>query len=656
LSALDGNDGFRIIGAAGTRSGYNIANAGDFSGDGLGDFVISTSPDNPSGTTGTSYYVVYGTASGFSATFDLTTLDGTNGFHIIGPTAGDVNRIASNAGDLNHDGYDDLAIGVADFASPGIHSPTNTGTVYVVYGEASASVNKSGGSGADTLTGGSFNDALSGMSGADKLYGRGGADTLDGGDGADTLDGGAGADTLTGGAGDDVYVVDNSSDVVTETSSANGDDRVQSSVTYTLGAHLERLTLTGVANINGVGNSLDNTIVGNAGNNLLNGGAGADTLTGGDGNDTYYVDDSGDVIVEATNNGTDSVFASVAWSLGADVEYLTLTGSAAISGVGNTLNNSLTGNSGANLLDGGLGADTMTGGGGNDIYYADNAGDVVVESAGGGADVVRASVTHTLGANVENLLMLGSAGIWGSGNDLANVIIGNSGANRIWTGAGQDFLDGGLGADTMIGGAGNDVYYIDQAGDVVTEAVNEGVDTVRSYVSHVLGANFENMLLVGAANSAGGGNGLNNLILGGVGNNKIWGGIGNDTLSGGAGNDTVHGGAGLDFLTGGAGADAFVFDTAPVASLADRITDFSVADDTFWLENAVFAKLGAAGALNAAFLRIGAEAADANDYIVYNSASGALYYDNNGNAAGGSSLIAMIGANKALTSADFLVI
>jgi len=184
---------------------------------------------------------------------------------------------------------------------------------------------------------------------------------------ADTLIGTAGPDTLIGLAGNDTYTVNHIGDIVIEAFNA-GIDLVNASVSYILPDNVENLTLTGSSNINGTGNSLHNTITGNSGNNTLNGGDGIDTLIGGLGNDVYVVDTTTDTIIEKANEGTDTVKSSVTYTLGDNLENLTLTGAAAINGTGNAGNNTLTGNSGNNTLNGGVGADTLTGGTGSDTF------------------------------------------------------------------------------------------------------------------------------------------------------------------------------------------------------------------------------------------------------------------------------------------------
>jgi Ca2+-binding RTX toxin-like protein len=364
-----------------------------------------------------------------------------------------------------------------------------------------------------------------------------------------TLNGGAGNDTMAGGLGNDTYVVDASGDVVQE-AAAEGTDLVQSSVSWTLPANVENLTLTGTSAINASGNELANTLTGNSGANLLDGGVGNDTLVGGAGNDTYVVDSTADVVTEGSNAGTDTVLVSVNWTLGNNLENLTLTGTSNLNGTGNSLANTIRGNAGNNILSGGAGSDTMIGGAGNDTYVVDATGDVVTELVGEGVDQVNSSVTYTLAGNVENLTLTGTSAINGTGNALDNVLLGNSANNTLTGGAGNDTLDGGTGNDTMVGGSGNDTYVVNVTTDVVTEVANEGVDTVWSSVTLTLGNNVENLQLLGTSAINGTGNALNNVLTGNSAANTLTGAAGNDTLDGAGGNDT---------LVGGAGADSYIF-------------------------------------------------------------------------------------------------
>jgi Ca2+-binding RTX toxin-like protein len=219
-----------------------------------------------------------------------------------------------------------------------------------------------------------------------------GNDTINGDSGNDTLDGGTGNDSLMGGTGNDSYAIDSPTDVISETSTlANEIDSVSSAVTWMLGSNLEKLTLTGALAINGTGNALANVLAGNTASNLLAGGAGHDTISGGSGGDTldgdtgndsliggtgndrYVVQSSGDKVIEASSGGTDSVSSSITHTLPAEVENLTLTGTSALEGHGNSLNNTIVGNSGNNLLRGSTGNDTLTGGAGLDIFRFSSA-------------------------------------------------------------------------------------------------------------------------------------------------------------------------------------------------------------------------------------------------------------------------------------------
>src|SRR6266704_558977 len=341
-----------------------------------------------------------------------------------------------------------------------------------------------------------------------------------------------------------------------------------------------------------------------SGNDTLIGGAGNDTMVGGLGNDTYGVDSTGDVVVETSTLASeiDTVYSSVTRMLGANLENLVLTGTAAIIGIGNGLANHLIGNAGDNVLNGGAGNDTMVGGLGNDTYVVDSTGDVVVETStlATEIDTVQSSVSRMLGANLENLVLTGTAAITGIGNGLANHLTGNAGAN---------VLNGGAGADTMSGGDGSDTYYVDNIGDVVIETNASpgtgGYDTVNSYLStYTLGSNIENghILAAGAANLIG--NSLNNILYAGAGDNVLDGSTGidtasyafagsavtvslavttaqatggsgsdtltaienlsgsnyGDTLTGNAGANTFNGGLGADTMSGGDGSDTYYVD------------------------------------------------------------------------------------------------
>ncbi|WP_133304747.1 M10 family metallopeptidase [Mesorhizobium sp. DCY119] len=322
--------------------------------------------------------------------------------------------------------------------------------------------------------GGSGNDTLIGNGVANYLRGEAGNDRLVGGAGNDTLDGGSGDDVLEGGVGDDIYIVSSVGDRTTEAAGA-GTDTVRSSISWTLAANIERLELLGTANLNGNGNGLANTLIGNSGNNVLNGGAGNDYMAGGAGNDIYYVSSTGDQTIEAAGGGSDTVRSSISWTLAANVERLELLGTGNLNGTGNTLANTLVGNSGNNILNGGAGNDYMAGGAGNDIYYVSSAGDQTIEAAGGGSDIVRSSISWTLAANVERLELLGTGNLNGTGNGLANTLVGNSGSNVLNGGAGNDYIVGGGGNDRLIGGAGNDTFFF----NVAPGSTN--IDTISDY-------------------------------------------------------------------------------------------------------------------------------------------------------------------------------
>src|SRR5262245_14277970 len=320
-----------------------------------------------------------------------------------------------------------------------------------------------------------------------RLRHRIGLNVLIGLGGDDTIDSAGGGDFMVGGLGNDTYIVHSGSEGILE-SANEGIDTVLSSAHFRLSANVENLTLQGSADLQAYGNSLDNTIIGNAGNNLLDGDVGADTMMGGAGNDVYFVDNPGDKVIENPGDGNDAVFSTTHLRLAANVETLVLQGSADLQAYGNSDTNALYGNAGANILDGAGGADFMVGGAGNDVYFVDNAGDMVLENASEGFDTVFSTVDYRVSANVEALVLQGSANLQGYGNSDANALYGNAGAN---------ILDGGAGADFMVGGAGNDVYYVDNAGDMVMENPGEGTDVVFSSAHFRLSENVETLVLQG---------------------------------------------------------------------------------------------------------------------------------------------------------------
>jgi Ca2+-binding RTX toxin-like protein len=438
------------------------------------------------------------------------------------------------------------------------------------------------------------------------LTGNASANILQGNAGKNTLNGGLGADTMSGGLGDDTYVVDNVGDTVTEDLDA-GKDTVNVAIavaggTYALGANLENATLTNTVAFNLTGNALNNVLTGNAAANRIDGGAGADTMNGGAGNDTYVVDDVGDTITDTA--GIDTVETVLGYTL-ADkptLENVTLTGSAAVNATGNAL---------ANILDGSQNsaANELSGLGGNDTYIV-GAGDTVVEGLNGGVDLVKSALSTSLGANVENLTLLGSANISGFGNSLANIITGNDGSN---------LLSGGSGVDTVQGAKGDDFYVVELSQtnvivDNVVEKANEGSDWLFLYggnsalattVTVGLAANTENLNAVQAV-------GVKLNLNGNAVANRL---EGNDVAN------VINGGAGADFMLGHEGNDTYVID-----NLGDLVEE-SAAEGTDQLNIAI----AAAGGLYT--LSDNVENARLTNTVTFNLTGNALANTLIGNAA-----------------------
>jgi Ca2+-binding RTX toxin-like protein len=445
LSTLNGITGFQISGEAfGDNAGYSVASAGDVNGDGFGDVIIGAK-GAPNGNGIGASYVVFGKVTGFTSEFNLSSIDGNNGFKINGEVAGDRsgNSVAS-AGDVNGDGFDDLVIGAKRAGVAGIDS----GSSYVVFGSKNLnavsivgtnqglihnggfgddSINALdgadtlkgwegddhllGGSGLDRLDGGDGDDYMDGGSDNDILNGGDGVDTLIGGSGNDTLDGGLIGDSMSGGSGDDTYFTDGL-DILTEFAGA-GTDTVNSSVSFTLADHFENLTL-GAGVINGTGNGVANVITGTSDSNVLTGGAGSDTLRsngggdtllGGADNDTYFAT-IGDTLTETENNGTDTVNIDATFTLGDHFENLVLTGTGAFNGTGNALNNDITGNIGINTLSGEGGNDTLRGGDGADILKGGLGNDTL--SGNAGADSFQFDTALDAATNVDTISTVSS--------------------------------------------------------------------------------------------------------------------------------------------------------------------------------------------------------------------------------------------------------
>ena len=305
----------------------------------------------------------------------------------------------------------------------------------------------------------------------------------------------------------------------------------------------------------------------------------------------------------------------------------------------NTLNglggaDTLRGFDGDDMLNGGTGADTMDGGLGNDIYFVDNAGDQLIEAAGGGYDTVFTEVSFTLALEVDRLVTLAPSATTAlslTGNALANEITGNAGAN---------IIDGRGGADLMVGGNGDDIYFVDNAGDVVSDAPGGGFDTVFSSISFTLTTLIERVV----ANSTTATTALNF-----TGNASV------NEITGNNGSNMIDGGGGADLLFGNGGSDAFLFTTALGGGNIDSLPDYQPGIDRFYLDDAVFTAL-APGALPAGAFRIGSAAADADDRIIYNPVSGALLYDADGNGAGAAIQWAVVHEALAMSASDFQII
>ncbi|MCC7425492.1 MAG: S8 family serine peptidase [Alphaproteobacteria bacterium] len=399
----------------------------------------------------------------------------------------------------------------------------------------------------ENAVGGDGGDTITGNALANRLYGMRGADTLNGADGSDLLYGGVGNDTLNGDGGDD------------RLQGAEGNDTLNGGGNGALGDIADYAgAAAGVTVSLAVAGPQD---TGGAGTDTLNG---IERLYGSAHNDSFTGDGGANEIV---------AFAGDDW------------------------------------LDGGAGADGMYGGLGNDTYIIDNAGDIAADPFNGGTDIVFASVTHTLSANIENLTLTGAGAITGNGNALANTIIGNGAANTLYGAAGDDILDGAGGSDFLYGGTGNDTFHVDVYNEVVSDTGGTDIIFAAANYSFYNRPTIENLTLTGSGGFYGVGNALANTITGNAGNNTLYGRDGADTLIGGIGADILWGDGGADIIRYLSLAEStFAFAGRDViggfnASLGDRIDLSAIdADATLggdqafvWIGNGLFTGPGQLG-------------------------------------------------------------
>jgi Ca2+-binding RTX toxin-like protein len=613
-NAINGSDGVDTLSYEGTTASLTVA---------LNTTAAQATGGSGSDTVRNIENLVGGSGKdNFKGNPDANRLDGAGGADTLAGFAGDDTYVVDNSNDrvaeAAGNGTDLVESSIDWTLGDNLENLTLT---------AFGSLKGTGNALANVIQGERGNDSLSGLEGADTLYG-GIPNVVDGAN--DTLNGGKGADSMSGGSGNDTYYVDDPGDIVTDVPdypTYRETNVVVSSINYALPDYIDNLELVGGA-IRGAGNILDNVITANAKDNILNGGRGIDTVS--------YATATAGVTVSLATNAAQATRGS-----GSDAirNFENITGS--------RFNDTLAGNAGDNVLDGGVGSDSMIGGRGNDIYIIDAAADVITEAAGNGTDLVKSSVSLTLGANIENLELTGGGLINGTGTGVANSLVGNDGNNQLFGLAGNDTLRGGGGTDTLNGGAGDDLYLIDSRSDVMSDS--DGTDTVRMDLRMYNGEapyeladgieNFEAFIPESFYASSYFSNARGNALA-----NQMTGAADRNALEGGAGADTLNGGMAEDTLTGGAGADVFVFDT-PLASYnqyqqwlgngIDSITDFQPGTDRLRLDDDVFPALpsGVGGALLAGNFKsgAGASASDADDRIIYDTSTGALYYDPDGN-------------------------
>ncbi|MBC7985261.1 MAG: FG-GAP repeat protein [Sphingomonadaceae bacterium] len=537
LSALDGINGFRVIGPARNDvRGCSVSSVGDFNGDGIDDLLIGARGGEASSFG--SAYILFGKVGAFAATFDLSTVDGTNGIRLVGRKKADFTGFSvSAAGDINRDGFADIIVGAPEAEKFGMR---DVGASYVIFGF--------GDPGGGVIIGTSNGENLAGTQGDDTLRGLGGDDTLRGGEGADSLEGGSGRDWA------DYSAASGKAVAYLQTRTRNiGEARGDSYLS------IENL----------IGSAFNDRLSGDGFANMIDGAGGNDRLAGLDGDDTLIGRDGNDV---------------------------------------------LEGGDAADSLDGGEGFDSLLGGLGLDVLEGEE-GDDTLEGEEGNDSV--------------------------SGDQGSDELFGGLGQDTLFGGANGDTLNGGASGDALDGGEGTDWADYGDAlqkvgADLALAANNKGDAAGDSFID------IENLR----------GSAFSDRLRADSGHNVLNGGDGSDLLEGRGGLDTLIGGRGEDTLIGGAGFDVFLIDNIGEGG-ADVIVDFANQGDRIGLSAAVFGL--APGTLPVDSFRMGDEAEDFDDRIIYDSTDGSLYFDPDGNGFAAQTLIATIANLAPLSAQDFVV-